>query len=196
MWKKREKTLKKDSCIGPLIKKYGHCSIRKEKKDRYFIDLVDAICGQQLSVKAAASIFGRVKEGLNQITPKKILNTKDEKFRSWGLSRAKAVYIKDLAKKVKENEVEIKKLDKLEDERVREELIKVKGIGIWTADMFLMFTLARPDIFPIEDLGIRNGMKKLIKKDLDKEQMVRFAEKWAPNRTLASWYIWKSLDNS
>lgn len=196
MWKKGEKQLLKDKYIGPLIKKYGHCRIQKEKTSRYFIDLVDSICGQQLSIKAADTIFNRIKEGLGKITPENILKTKDTKFRSWGLSRAKTTYVKDLARKVKENKVEIKKLDLLDDEKIREELIKVKGIGPWTADMFLMFTLARPDIFPVEDLGIRNGIKMLLKKELDKEQMIKFAERWSPNRTLASWYIWKSLENS
>lgn len=196
MWEKARKALQKDKYIAPLVKKYGKCRIKKEKKSRYFVDLVDAICGQQLSVKAAATIFARVKNGLGEITPDTILKTKDEKFRKWGLSRAKTLYVKDLASKVKEKELEIDKLDHLSDEKVREELMRVKGIGVWTADMFLMFTLAREDIFPVEDLGIRTGLKRLVKREIAKEKMANFAKRWAPYRTFASWYIWKSLDNA
>ena len=190
MWIKAEKFLRKDKYIGPLIDKHGSCKIKKRPKSKYFESLASAIVGQQLSVKAASTIYGRFKKKLKgRVTPETILGTRKTTLRSCGLSNAKCIYIKDLAKNVKSG--------KLTDEKVMEELIAVKGIGSWTAEMFLMFTLARPDIFPIDDLGIRNGMKKLLnKKSMSDLAMEKFALKnWAPYRTLASWYIWANLDN-
>ena len=195
MWEEAEKFLAKDKYLGPLIKKHGPCKIEPSKKKDYFLDLVDAIVSQQLSGKAAATIFGRVKEGLGKVIPAKILSTPDAKFRGWGLSRQKTSYLKDLAQKVKEGDLKIEKLDKLPDEEVMEELIAVKGIGRWTAEMFLMFSLARPDTFPIDDLGIQKGIAKLLKKEISSQKMVNFAERWKPYRTAASWYVWKIVDN-
>jgi len=195
MWGAAEKILLRDRYLGLLIKRYGPCKIKPSKRTDYFLDLVDAIVSQQLSGKAAATIFGRVKEGLGKVVPAKILSTPDAKFRDWGLSRQKTSYLKDLAKKVKEGDLKIEKLDKLPDEEVMEELIAVKGIGLWTAEMFLMFSLARPDTFPIDDLGIQKGIAKLLKKEISSQKMVNFAERWKPYRTAASWYVWKIVDN-
>jgi len=196
MWDKAEELLLKDKYISPLIKKHGPCKIKPSKKKDYFLDLVDAIVSQQLSGKAAATIFGRVKEGLDgEVVPAKILSTPDSKFRKWGLSRQKTSYLKELAQKVKGGDVKIKKLDKLPDEEVVRELIAVKGIGRWTAEMFLMFSLARPDTFPINDLGIQKGIAKLLKKKISSQKMAKFAERWKPYRTAASWYVWKVVDN-
>ena len=157
---------------------------------------MDAIVSQQLSSKAASTIFNRVKLGLGEkVIPEKVLKTPDSKFRSWGLSRQKTSYLKDLAQKVKSGDVKIKKLDGLSDEEVMKELVAVKGIGRWTTEMFLMFTLARPDVFPVDDLGIRKGIEKLLKRALNAQEMGNFADRWKPYRTVASWYIWKTLDN-
>jgi DNA-3-methyladenine glycosylase II len=195
MWKKAEKFLFKDRYIGPLIKKYGPCKIVPSKKKDYFKDLVDSIISQQLSGKAAKIIFLRVEEGIGGISPSNILKTQDRKFRKFGLSRQKTSYLKDLAKRTLEKEIEIKKLDGLSDEDVIAELVMIKGIGRWTAEMFLMFSLARQDVFPLDDLGIRKGIVKLLKRKFNTLKIVEFAERWKPYRTLASWYIWKSLDN-
>ncbi|MEK7111710.1 MAG: DNA-3-methyladenine glycosylase [Patescibacteria group bacterium] len=196
MWKKAEKSLLKDKYIGPLIKKYGSCKIRSRKKKEYFIDLVDAITSQQLSGKAAATIFNRVKEKCGgEINPEKLTKLRTEELRKCGLSYAKCSYIKDLATKVKSSKLKIKSLDKLPDEEVMRELIAVKGIGRWTAEMFLMFTLARPDVFPVDDLGINKGIGRLLGKALKVDKLAKFAERWKPYRTVASWYIWKILDN-
>ena len=195
MWKKAEEILVKDKSLGPLIKKYSPCKIRPSKKKDYFIDIVDAIVSQQLSGKAATTIFGRVRAGLGgEIVPEVILKTKDEKFRSWGLSRAKTSYIKDLSKRVISGELKVNKLDKLSEEEVLTQLIAVKGIGRWTAEMFLMFTLARPDVFPVDDLGISKGMNILLKKTLSAERIGLYAERWKPYRTVAAWYVWKAVD--
>ncbi|MBI4157252.1 DNA-3-methyladenine glycosylase 2 family protein, partial [Candidatus Woesebacteria bacterium] len=167
MWNEAEKYLSKDKRLKILIKKYGPCTIKPLKKSEYFSDLVDAICSQQLSGKAAKTIFGRVSVGVGgKITPEAILKTKDEKLRSFGLSWAKVSYVKDLAKHVLAKELKLNRLSTLSDEEVVAQLIAVKGIGRWTAEMFLMFSLARADIFPIDDLGIKKGSEKLTGKRL------------------------------
>ena len=196
MWKTAEKFLLKDKIIGPLIKKYGHCKIVPGKKKDYFIDLVDAITSQQLSGKAAKTIFERVKERCGgRITPEKLRKLKTEELRKCGLSYAKCSYVKDLSEKVLSKKLSVKKLDKLPDEEVEKELVAVKGIGVWTAEMFLMFTLARPDVFPADDLGIQNGMKKLLKRQLKSQKIAQYASRWKPYRSVAAWYIWEGLDN-
>ncbi len=188
MWEEAENKLQKDKYIGPLIKKWGSCTVKPIKKTLYFEDLVDAICSQQLSGKAAKTIFGRVKTLLTKITPENILPKTDQELRDCGLSWAKVSYVKDLAEHVVGSKLKVESLNTLSDEEIITELIKVKGIGRWTAEMFLMFSLARPDILPKDDLGINKAIKnlKISAKDTDK---------WKPYRTVASWYLWRSLEN-
>ena len=197
MWQEAKKFLLKDKYIAPLIKKWGSCTIKKSPKSKYFTDLLEATTNQQLSGKAASTIFGRVKDLCKgDISPEAILSLSEARLRSAGLSFAKIKYVKDLAAKVKNQELKIKILDKLPDEEVKNELVAVKGIGPWTADMFLMFSLGRPDIFPAEDLGIKNGFEKVTGKKFDKIKSAKFAFKnWSPYRTVASWYLWRSLEN-
>lgn len=196
MWKEAENKLQKDKYIGPLIRKWGSCTIKPISKSKYFEDLVDAICSQQLSGKAAKTIFGRVKNLLIKVTPKNIISKTDQELRDCGLSWQKVSYIKDLANKTANGELQIEKLDKLSDEKIIAELVKVKGIGKWTAEMFLMFSLGRNDVFPVDDLGIKKGFEKVTGKKWDKIKSAKFAEKnWKPYRTVASWYLWRSLEN-
>ncbi len=197
MWKVAERFLLKDKYIAPLIKKWGHCTVKPIKKYLYFQDLVEAITNQQLSGKAASTIFGRVKDLCKgKIISEVILNLSETKLRGAGLSFAKIKYIKDLSRKVKSGELEINKLDELADEEVIKELVEVRGIGRWTAEMFLMFALGRPDIFPVDDLGIQKGFERVTKKKWNKITSAKFAENhWKPYRTIASWYLWRSLEN-
>ncbi len=196
MWQVAENKLQKDKLISPLIQKWGSCTIKPLNKSLYFEDLVDAICSQQLSGKAAKTIFGRIKTLLIKITPENILKREDQDLRECGLSWAKVGYVKDLASKVTNNKLQITKLDRLSDVEVIMELVQVKGIGRWTAEMFLMFSLGRADIFPIDDLGIKKGFEKVTGKKWDKTKSAKFAEKnWKPYRTIASWYLWRSLEN-
>lgn len=195
MWDNAERFLSKDKYIRPLIEKWGGCTIKPLKKSQYFEDLVNAICSQQLSGKAAETIFGRVKTFLVKVTPENILSKDAEELRKCGLSYAKIKYIKDLSEKVKRQEVKVERLNKLTDEEIIKELITVKGIGRWTAEMFLMFSLARQDVFPLDDLGINKAMEKITKKKMLINQMLNFSEKWKPYRTVASWYLWRSLEN-
>lgn len=167
-------------------------------QETYFADLVDCIVSQQLSVKAAATIYSRLEKLCSQITPEKILSTEHLALRSCGLSNSKVAYVKDLALKTTDGTLQLNKLDNMPDEEVIKHLIVVKGIGRWTAEMKLMFTLQRPDILPLNDVGIQNAFVKHygFKKDKRlKTKMLKTAKSWQPYRTLACWYLWKSLDN-
>lgn len=218
MWKEAEDFLKEDKHLGFLVVKHGPCRIKKRDKRFYFDDIASSIIEQQLSGKAADAIYKRVKEGVmgntkQLLTPEAILRKKDSQLRSFGISWGKASYLKDLSKKVMDGELDLSKVDKLDDEDIINELVKVKGIGRWTAEMFLMFTLARPDIFPLDDLGIKNGLRLLttgsknrmvlrrasgserMNKEMSKDEMDRFATRWKPWRTVASWYVWRVLEN-
>lgn len=196
MWKEAEAFLLKDTHIGPLIKKWGHCTISSKLHTDYFQGLVGDIVGQQLSGKVADVIEARLKAKINgNMTPAKILALPDEELRNCGMAWSKVRAIKDLCEKIKNSKLKIKNLNKFSDDKVREQLVQVKGIGPWTADMFLMFKLGRPDVFPVEDLGIKNGFEKVTGAKFDKVKSAKFAEKnWKPYRTVASWYLWRSLD--
>lgn len=166
--------------------------------DNLFEELVESIIGQQLSGKAADTIFGRLKKLFpkGEITPDRILKLSDEKIRECGTSWAKIKSLKDLAAKVKNKELDLDSLKKLPDEEVIIELVKVKGIGPWTAEMFLMFTLCRQDIFSHGDLGLRNGIKKIygFKKEPTRKQIEKIVRKWSPYRSYASRILWRSLE--
>jgi DNA-3-methyladenine glycosylase II len=168
------------------------------KPEDYFIDLVDSIISQQLSGKAAATIFGRFKKLFPQekITPEELLKIEDQTIRAAGISFSKIKYIKGIAKAVIDKEIDLKSLDELSDEEVIKELTKLKGIGQWTAEMFLMFTLGRKDIFSAGDLGLQNAMIKIYKLEgkLDKQKLLEISAKWSPHRSIASRILWKSLE--
>ena len=167
----------------------------------YYQALVESIISQQLSVKAAETILNRFK-GLFTAefpTPEDILTQGIETYRSVGLSRQKAGYIRDLAEKVIDGTVKFDHLDSLSNQEVIDELIQVKGVGVWTVHMFLMFCMGRFDVLPTGDLGIRNGIQKLysLKERPEDAAIQKIAKKnkWHPYETIASWYIWHSLDN-
>jgi DNA-3-methyladenine glycosylase II len=191
-----EKFLLKDKHIAPLIQKWGSCQIKPKLQNDYFERICGNIIGQQLSGKVADIIEARfVKAVGGKVTPENVLKTDDQKLRDCGMSWGKVSFLKDLAIKVKRQEVKVKRMGALSDEEIIKELVAVKGIGRWTAEMFLMFTLARPDIFPVDDLGIKKGYEKVAGKKWDKIRSAKFAEKnWKPYRTVASWYLWRSLE--
>jgi DNA-3-methyladenine glycosylase II len=197
MWLKAEKVLLKDKYIGPLIKKWGSCTIKPRIHKDYFQGLCGEIIGQQLSGRVADVIEGRLKVKIKgRLTPNSVLALPDSQLRSCGMAWSKVRAIKDLSQRVKNRKLHIRKLSELSDREVKEELVAVKGIGPWTADMFLMFSLGRPDIFPMEDLGIKKGFEKAMGKKWDKVKSPKFAEaNWKPWRTVASWYLWRSLES-
>ncbi len=198
MWKDAQRFLLEDKIIGPLINEFGDCTIAARDKKYYFLDLVDAIVSQQLSNRASATIFNRLKSLFpgNELDPELLLKLSESSFRSVGLSRQKISYIKDLSQKVVDNTVKVSALAEFPDEEIVKQLTLIKGIGRWTAEMFLMFSLARPDIFPVIDLGIQNALKKAFPhKKIHNKNIERIGKKWQPFRTVASWYLWRSLDN-
>ena len=191
--------LKKDPVLKALIDRFG--SINYQPPPDRFTNLVSEIIGQQLSSKAADTIYSRFLTLFpnKKFTPKLILNQPLEKLRGIGTSWAKARSLHDLSQKVLAKTVQLDQLDSLSDEEVIAHLTAVKGIGRWTAEMKLMFTLQRPDILPLDDVGIQNAFVKhhgLNRKHKNlKKFMVNVAEPWKPYRTVACWYLWKSLDN-
>ena len=165
----------------------------------HFQELVETIIGQQLSGKAADTITKRFVNLFTSNkfpTPQQILKMPDEKLRSAGISFQKISYIKDLAKRVFGNEIDFDSFETMNDEEIIIELVKVKGIGRWTAEMFLMFALARPDIFSFGDLGLRNGLQKVyqLRKPPTEKQAKKITDKWKPFRSWGSRYLWKSLE--
>ncbi|HET7321376.1 MAG TPA: DNA-3-methyladenine glycosylase [Longimicrobiaceae bacterium] len=161
--------------------------------------LVDAIVSQQLSVKAAATISGRVAalgpEG-QRPTPEHFLELEDEVLRAAGLSRAKTVYMKDLAAKWVDGTLEPDRLPDLSDDEVVEHLVRVKGVGRWTAEMILLFTLRRPDVLPVDDLGLRAAVHRAydLPERPDRARVTEIGERWRPYRSAATLYLWRSLE--
>jgi DNA-3-methyladenine glycosylase II len=184
------------AAVGPL----GDARAGRPDLDDHYGALLRAIIGQQLSVSAARSIYGRVLErfGGRTPTPEQILADEPEELRAaGGLSRAKVSYLRSLAEHVISGELELERLEELPDEQVLAELVAVKGVGLWTAQMFLMFQLERPDVLPVGDLGIRRAIERAYGLDElpDPATMEKIAEPWRPHRTLASRYLWRSLEN-
>jgi DNA-3-methyladenine glycosylase II len=172
---------------------------QRHKVEDHFFALCGEIIGQQLSGKAADKIFSRFIELFpdKKVTPEFTVKIPEEKLREIGTSWAKARYIRDLAQRVLEKQVHLEKISKLSDEEVIIELTKVKGIGRWTAEMYLMFTLGRQDVFSFGDLGLQNAIKKVykLKNKPTAKQMEKLSRKWAPYRTYAARILWASLDN-
>jgi DNA-3-methyladenine glycosylase II len=168
-------------------------------RDDHYGALVRVIVGQQLSVKAARAIHGRLLErfGGRPPTPEEILAQDPEEFRAAvGLSRMKVVFLRSLAEHVVDEELELTRLDELSDEDVAAELVAVKGLGEWTSDVFLLFQLDRPDVLPVGDLGVRRAVMRAygLAELPEREEMTRIAEPWRPHRSTASRYLWRSLD--
>lgn len=189
-----------DAALAAVIARTDRCTIRPHRN--YYQALVDSIISQQLSVKAAASIEGRFRDMFDGRfpTPEQILTKDIEQLRAIGFSRAKASYVRDLAEHILAGQVRFDHLDNLSNEAIIAELTAVKGIGEWTAHMFLMFCMGRSDILPVGDLGIKNGMRALY--DLPASptpadiHRIAHIGQWHPFESIASWYVWQSLDNA
>ncbi len=191
--------LRKDARMKTILKK-----LRLEPRERPsqpFASLVRSIIYQQLSGKAAGTILNRFLALFPKSTfptPQQILKLKDTQFRKVGISGQKMGYLRDLARRFLDGTIVPKKFPKMTDEEIREHLIVVKGIGRWTADMFLMFTLYRPDVLPTGDLGIQKGFQRVfgMKSLPDAKKMEKLAEAWSPHRTVASLYLWRAVDDT
>jgi DNA-3-methyladenine glycosylase II len=188
-----------DPVIHSILQRFGVDKLEKIHPDQYFYKLVRNISYQQLAGKAADAIFGRY-EALfpnKKLTPEHTLKLTHEAMRATGLSNAKARYIRNIAEAVVAGTLRLKELPKMAEEEVIEHLIQIKGIGRWTAEMFLMFTLGRENVFSHGDLGLRNAMKKLynFRKEPSRDRIEKIVKKWSPYKTYASMALWKSLDN-
>jgi DNA-3-methyladenine glycosylase II len=195
----RRLLLRRDPVLAALIRKHGPCGLAAAQRADHFSALVRAIVGQQLSTKAAATIHRRLiaLAGSGPAIPASLEALTDAQLRSVGLSRQKTAYLRDLCAKVGGDEVRLDALERMSDEEVIVELTKVKGVGRWTAEMFLMFRLHRPDVLPVGDLGIVNAVKNVyrLRKKPTPARIMKIGEAWRPYRSVASWYLWRSLDN-
>ncbi|HSX18472.1 MAG TPA: DNA-3-methyladenine glycosylase [Candidatus Saccharimonadales bacterium] len=191
---------RKDKHLAPIIKKYGPCSLETHKN--YYGRLVRSIVGQQLSVKAAASIWQRVLALFDGElpSPEKLLKADPEKLRACGISYPKIGYMKDLAQHIIDGRLDLEHISNMPNDQLIEQLTAVKGIGEWSAHMFMIFTLGRLDVLPVGDLGIRKAMMRLygLPEMPDPAMCITIANKhgWHPYESVAAWYLWQSLDNS
>ena len=191
------KYLSRDKDLKTLIDHFGVITLKRRRN--YFKSLLRSIIHQQLSGKAARTIENRFLElynGNRYPTPEEVLKTPAEAIQNVGISRMKTEYIRGLAKIIDDGDIRLEKLSELSNDEVGNVLKEVKGIGQWTVDMFLIFSLNRPDVFPLNDLGIQKGLMLLLgrKKILSQESMLSHSKKWKPYRTLASLYLWKIVD--
>ena len=194
-WQKAKKALSsKDKKLSKIIESYP-LDFLFSKSDPFFT-LARSIVGQQISVKAAQSVWNKLESRVLEISPIYIKNMHSNTLKSVGLSGQKVIYLKNLANAFIENKLKINSWSKMNDEEIIQDLIQIKGIGRWTAEMFLIFNLCRADIFPLDDIGMIKGLCKLYKISYptDREIIIKIGEKWKPYRSVATWYLWRSLD--
>ena len=194
--------VRRDPVLAALIRRHGPCGLAAAQRADHFSALVRAITGQQLSTKAASTIYGRVVALVASTlgggpTVEGFARATDEALRGAGLSWQKISYLRDLCEKIASGVVNLDALDVLPDEDVIEALVKVKGIGRWSAEMFLIFRLHRPDVLPVDDLGIVVAVQRAygLRKRPRADRLRKIGEAWRPFRSVASWYLWRSLDN-
>ena len=192
-----------DPVIGAIVEAHGRLDQEERRRGRpadAYGALLRSIVGQQLSTKAARTIYGRLAGlyGDRAPSPQELVDTDPERLREVGLSRAKASYLRSLAEHVLAGELELERLTELPDDEVSAQLTAVKGLGQWTADMFLIFHLGRPDVLPVGDLGVRRAVQIAYALDAlpAPAELAQIAEPWSPHRSLASLYLWSSLDNA
>jgi DNA-3-methyladenine glycosylase II len=184
-----------DPILADIIDRVG--AYKATYNDPVFGSLVRSIVYQQLSGKAASTIYGRLREATGEpVSPEAILALDADRLRELGLSKQKAAYIRDLAEKTASQELAFEHFPRMTNDQILERLTRVKGIGVWTVQMFLMFALRRPDVLPCGDLGIRNAVAKAYGFDSPPSavQIEEIGVKWQPYRSVASWYLWRSLE--
>ena len=194
----RRLLLRRDPVLAALIRKHGACGLAAAQRADHFSALVRAITGQQLSTKAASTIYARLVALMpGGVTPEALGSLTDEQMRAVGMSRQKIAYFRDLASKAVSGALPLNSLDEMSDDDVIAALTQVKGIGRWSAEMFLMFRLHRPDVLPVDDLGIVNAVKNVyrLRKRPTADRIRKLGEPWRPYRSVACWYLWRSLDN-
>jgi DNA-3-methyladenine glycosylase II len=189
-----------DPVLAAIIERHGACGLGRFKRTDPYRALVEAIVWQQLSIKAASTIYGRLLALFPDggLTPAAVGKIRRDRLRQVGLSWAKVDYVKDLSAKVNRDTLDLAALETASDDDVIAALTSVKGIGRWSADMFLMFRLGRPDVLPVGDLGIVKAMQKAYRMRTrpTAKRMLQVAEPWRPYRSVASWYLWESSENA
>jgi DNA-3-methyladenine glycosylase II len=196
--KARRLLARRDPVLRDLMRAHGPCGLAARQHSNPFKALARAIVGQQLSAKAAATIFSRFEALYDAFpTPAQVLATPDERLRAVGFSSQKLGYVRDLCRRIEEGQLPLDVLERMEDEAIIEALTQVKGVGRWTAEMFLIFRLQRPDVLPLGDLGIVKAVQRAYKlrKAPSPDRLTRIGEAWKPYRSVACWYLWASLNN-
>lgn len=199
--KARRLLMRRDPVLGAAIKTIGPCGLADRQRKDHLTALVGAIVSQQLSTKAAATIFGRFvalfpENAIANAAAIAVLD--DAVLRGAGLSGQKVSYLRDLCARIGDGRLQLDELEVLPDEEVIERLTSVKGFGRWTAEMFLMFRLHRPDVLPVGDLGIVNAVQRLyrLRKRPDPKRLLKMGEAWRPYRSVACWYLWQTLKSN
>lgn len=197
----RRLLMRRDPVLAAIIRQYGPCGLANDQREDPFRAIVEAIVWQQLSTKAASAIFARFLALFPDSrfpTPAELMAVPDERLRAAGFSRPKIGYLRDLCTKVLDGTVPLDRLPAMSDEEVIEVLTRIKGIGRWSAEMFLMFRLHRPDVLPVDDLGIVRAIQKAyrLRKPPGPERIRTIGEAWRPYRSVASWYLWASLETA
>ena len=194
-WLRAKRALaKRDPVMAGIIR--SHPRIALERRGEPFFTLARSIVGQQISVKAAASIWARVVALAPQMHPHEIADAKQARLCACGLSARKAEYLSGLARHFVDGSLHVSSWERMGDEAVIAELVQVRGIGRWTAEMFLIFSLLRPDVYPLDDLGLQKAIRVTYfrGRKVALSTMRRLGERWRPWRSVATWYLWRSLD--
>jgi DNA-3-methyladenine glycosylase II len=190
---------RRDPILRDLMRRHGPCGLAESQHTDPFVALLHAIVSQQLSTRAAATIAARVEALMGgKPTPSRAGAVSDPQLRAAGLSGQKVRYLRDLCARIEDGTLPLDDLDHMTDDQVIEALTEVKGIGRWTAEMFLMFRLHRPDVLPVDDLGIVKAVQRAyrLRKVPSPARLLRLGESWRPYRSVACWYLWASLDNA
>ena len=193
-WDRAKRALaRRDPVLAAIMRR--HPRVHLEPRGEPFHTLTRAIVGQQISVKAAQSVWNRVTGLIADVSPDSVLSVKRRELRACGLSDRKVEYIADLARHFADGAVHVHRWPQMGDEEVIADLVQVRGIGRWTAEMFLMFNLLRPDVFPLADLGLQKAIRlAYFKRQAALRTMAKLGENWRPWRSVATWYLWRSLD--
>ena len=194
----RRLLMRRDPILGGVIKRIGPCGLAARQRKDHLTALIGAIVSQQLSTKAAAAIFGRFVAlfPYAEIPGAAAIDVlTSEQLRGVGLSGQKCTYLRDLCARIADGRLRLDELDMLPDDQIIDRLTAVKGFGRWTAEMFLMFRLHRPDVLPVDDLGIVKAVQKIygLRKRPNAKRILKIGESWRPYRSVASWYLWQSL---
>jgi DNA-3-methyladenine glycosylase II len=194
-WLRAKRALaRRDPVMAAIMRR--HPRIFLMRRGEPFLTLARAIVGQQISVKAAQSVWDRLVACVGEVTPQNVVLKERPLLRACGLSDRKTEYIADLAQHFADGKIHVQRWPQMSDEEIIAELVEVRGIGRWTAEMFLIFNLLRPDVFPLDDLGLQKGIRVSYFKNrkIALSTMRRLGDTWRPWRSVATWYLWRSLD--